>query len=492
MVSLRALTTFAAIVAALLLPVLQTRAAVPEYKLGDVAADTVVTPVRLVVIDPDATEALKQKLSQDLLLVVRHAPASAAESETAIRQSIGTAKTNFLTTLRHALNGRPPEEAEVDSPAYIAAVRIVASESPANLPFDQFAPLWIKGQSDHLLVQSLIQPVREVMVQPIVALKTDNVLPANQLVQLLPVQNLTEAPSARELEGPGTKISTAKILSLWRGKRLVETSFAPGQENMAKFATSFVQPTAVADPALTEVLRAKRREGVTSNETYEAAQTIVRKGQTIDRKALSALAAMREKSLIGTLQTRLDQEQTVSGQIKNQTRWIAAGLGLICLGLAAIVWHLRSRPSTVATPALVSPRLERDEANLLTDGAPDNTWRTRALLAEGKADRAHQAIRSGVLGWMREKIFQTLFRQRAELLTVQKKAEAEMGELEHRLESLHTPLQERIRAYEERIEELERELAAKGETNRELIGARIAVARQQLIVERERSRFGSN
>ncbi|MEO6245689.1 MAG: hypothetical protein ABIQ12_09650, partial [Opitutaceae bacterium] len=116
----------------------------------------------------------------------------------------------------------------------------------------------------------------------------------------------------------------------------------------------------------------------------------------------------------------------------------------------------------------------------------------RALLAEGKADRAQEAIRTGALGWMRDKVFSTMSHQRAELLSVQRKAEAEIRELEQRLERLHTPLKERVTAYEKRIEELEKDLAAKGEQNRELIQARISVARQQLTVERERGRFGTN
>jgi predicted RNase H-like nuclease (RuvC/YqgF family) len=93
---------------------------------------------------------------------------------------------------------------------------------------------------------------------------------------------------------------------------------------------------------------------------------------------------------------------------------------------------------------------------------------------------------------MRERIFQNLFRQRERLLTAQEKAEQEMRELEQRLGQLHAPLQDRIRAYERRIEELERELADKGEENRQLIGARIDVARQQLRMERERGGFGAN
>ena len=243
---------------------------------------------------------------------------------------------------------------------------------------------------------------------------------------------------------------------------------------------------------MTEILRARRLDGVTVNDTYEAAQVIVRQGQVIDRKALSALTAMREKSLIGTLQTKLEQEQSVAGQITNQTKWIVAGLGLVCLALILILWRLRARPSTSLVPVLANPALGSTEPMALPGGASEDAWRNRAITAEGKAERAQEAIRTGAIGWMREKIFQTLFRQRTELLTAQQKAGAEMRELEQRLEQLHTPLQERISAYEKRIEELEKDLAAKGEENRELIGARISVVKQRLTVERERGRFGSN
>jgi DNA anti-recombination protein RmuC len=93
---------------------------------------------------------------------------------------------------------------------------------------------------------------------------------------------------------------------------------------------------------------------------------------------------------------------------------------------------------------------------------------------------------------MKEKIFQVLSRQRSELLSAQQRAGMEMQELEQRLEQLHAPLQERIQAYEKRIEELEKDLAAKGEENRELIGARITAAKQRLSAERDRGRFGTN
>ncbi len=84
------------------------------------------------------------------------------------------------------------------------------------------------------------------------------------------------------------------------------------------------------------------------------------------------------------------------------------------------------------------------------------------------------------MGWMREKVFGTLFRHREELLSAQQKAEIEIRELEQRLEDLHAPLQERITAYEQRIEELEKDLAAKGVVRREGRPARwFAAARER-------------
>jgi len=287
-------------------------------------------------------------------------------------------------------------------------------------------------------------------------------------------------------------VQVGKVLSLWRAKRLVETYFPSGQEATGRFAASFMRFNAVPDPATTELLRVKRMDGVAVNDTYDAGQVIVRKGQSIDRKALNALAMMREKSMIGVLQSKLEQEQTVAVQIKSQTKLIGAVLGAVCVVLVLILWRLRSRPSTALATLPAQPALPGGETNALASGEDDASWRSRALVAEDKAARAQQAIRSGAMGWMREKVFRTLSHQRAELLDAQQKAEVEMRELEQRLEQLHAPLQERITAYEQRIEELEKDLAAKGEENRELIGARINVARQHLSMERERRRFGIN
>ena len=71
-------------------------------------------------------------------------------------------------------------------------------------------------------------------------------------------------------------------------------------------------------------------------------------------------------------------------------------------------------------------------------------------------------------------------------------AAADLAELEKRLDELHTPLQERLRAYEKRVAELEKSLAAKGKENRQLLEAKIQLTRKQMETERARSEIQMN
>jgi DNA repair exonuclease SbcCD ATPase subunit len=122
----------------------------------------------------------------------------------------------------------------------------------------------------------------------------------------------------------------------------------------------------------------------------------------------------------------------------------------------------------------------------LSNTQPDSgDWQQRALDAEQEVARAHNAIRSGVMDQLKEKTVSSLVSQRSDLVEAQRAAAAEMAELERRLNELQTPLKDRLRAYEGRIADLEKALAAKGEENRELIKAKITLMRKQLEAERK-------
>ena len=93
---------------------------------------------------------------------------------------------------------------------------------------------------------------------------------------------------------------------------------------------------------------------------------------------------------------------------------------------------------------------------------------------------------------LKDAVVQELAAQRRELLAAQQAAAAELTELAHRLEAVQPPLLERLRAYEQRIGELEKDLAAQSKENRELLKLKIDLLRQQIESERSTSRVNFN
>ena len=93
---------------------------------------------------------------------------------------------------------------------------------------------------------------------------------------------------------------------------------------------------------------------------------------------------------------------------------------------------------------------------------------------------------------LKSAVVQELAAQRRELLAAQQAASAELTELARRLESVQTPLLERLRAYETRIAELEKELGEQSKENRELLKLKIGLLREQIETERSASRVNFN
>ena len=89
---------------------------------------------------------------------------------------------------------------------------------------------------------------------------------------------------------------------------------------------------------------------------------------------------------------------------------------------------------------------------------------------------------------LKDAVVQELAAQRRELLAGQQAAAAELTELARRLEAVQTPMLERLRAYEARIGELERDLADQSKENRELLKLKIDLLREKIETERTASR----
>jgi hypothetical protein len=256
----------------------------------------------------------------------------------------------------------------------------------------------------------------------------------------------------------------------------------------ARFVAGFLQPNCFFDEALTRQVRARRTESINAADRYEAGQLLVRKGEVVTDKIKLALDELRARTEPDRIQAALAQERgrveaeatkarlaTQSAQQSNRRLLLGLGAsGTACVVLLA-AWLRRRSGMRQLSLALMPPGASVGE---------ETRWRERALEAEARAEKASALLKANLFPqfarWMMNEVMQRLLSQRSESYTTQHLAEQGVAELAERLASVHAPLEERMKAYERRIAELEAELAAKGEQNLELIKAKIETTRKKL------------
>jgi hypothetical protein len=160
------------------------------------------------------------------------------------------------------------------------------------------------------------------------------------------------------------------------------------------------------------------------------------------------------------------------------------GLPVAIIALLAFGIFLFWRRNSQSTSALA-----KSSDDMTADPASVHEWKQRALVAEAMAGKQGQMLREKIMPelteFAKQSLVQGLYAQRNALIETQQKAQQSLVELESRLTALQLPLQERIRAYEQRIAELEKEVESQGEEVRELTRATLTLVRKKLEDERQ-------
>ena len=169
-----------------------------------------------------------------------------------------------------------------------------------------------------------------------------------------------------------------------------------------------------------------------------------------------------------------------------------AGPGRETASSYTVVLGTQSGSSPVASEAGTAPtpaRVIHMDA-LGTTHTEAEMLRQRAEAAEERAARATAALRRGVVSelshWLKRKLLRKLITDRGELLETQQAATAKALTVEERLARVERQLQQQNQGYQQRIEELTRELLAAKEENRELIRAQIRQVKAEMEAARAR------
>ncbi|HVU28375.1 MAG TPA: hypothetical protein VHG71_11650 [Verrucomicrobiae bacterium] len=172
--------------------------------------------------------------------------------------------------------------------------------------------------------------------------------------------------------------------------------------------------------------------------------------------------------------------------------WMASSIvaGVVLAGLLFFVLRQRKASPQPATPS--ASALTPTKSEMPANPASVEEWKQRALVAEAMAGKQGQMLREKIMPelteFAKQSLVQGLYAQRNALIETQQKAQQALTEMESRLAAMQLPLAERIRAYEKRIAELEKEVESQGEEVRELTRATLALVRRKLEDERELQR----
>jgi hypothetical protein len=132
--------------------------------------------------------------------------------------------------------------------------------------------------------------------------------------------------------------------------------------------------------------------------------------------------------------------------------------------------------------------MTRNEDNLSLE-----EWRSRALAAESVAGNQAMVLREQLMPelseFVKQSLVQGLATQRDALMAMQQQAMNSLVEMESRLAALQAPMQDRIRAYETRITELEREISTQSAEMRELTRTILQLMRKKLDEEQAQESF---
>ncbi len=458
------------------------------FEAGDIAATNIVAPFRITIANPRGNGARLQQELQRVQPFYRFYAGTAGEADKAFRESFAAARAAFLDAVERDYGQRFVLSSQLDNPRFGQLVARVSARFGGLPVSTNLARVWALGDSGKRYEDALAVQLRESMTRVI---RSDSLpeqaRPNGPEIRLIPASTRYVARDlAAALEDARPFVWT-NVVTLSRARLDLEKSSVAGDEAIGRFLSGFVRDNCQFDAGLTRQAREKVSAELWTAEQFEPGQIIVRAGQRIDERLKRALdeisaraeadrrladsveARRRSEADAFRLQEELARTTALADQERRTIRWlIAAGAGAFIVVAAGLIRRARRRPAR-------SMGLQR---NVLRPGSP--------MISPGK-----RALPPGLMPhlarWLSLGIFQRLLAQRSSMIDYQRQAELEMARFEERLMRLHAPLHDRLRAYEQRIAELERQLESKAEENQELIRAVIVSTRRKLEAERSNS-----
>jgi hypothetical protein len=447
-------------------------------RVGDAASADIVTPVALDVVDAAATAALQSDRARQIPAVFRSFPDATNAMAREFLAAFAQARTNFLAEMAGEFHSTTLDATAVASPDF---ERLVTGFGVENRKFpvsDELAAEWARGGDGRDIREKLLAALQQTAARRV----RPDALPDGMIVgdeiRLVPVAEADQKISPAAVEqsplAPAASLTTVSDV-----RAQFRRGFPDGQQLFARALAAFIRPNCLPDAPFTQLSRGMAVCQLVVVNHFDAGDTLVRRGGLIDAKTRAALAALNEK--LHSAPAAVAESPKPSAPAPVAAR--SPALNPPAPALKAGVRHkgLIVTLAGISTGALLVFAWQVSRGKKRAPGRVTAVRTTEPPPVAGDAAKA--GLAPEVAHAVREAVVQELATQRRELLLAQQAATEEVATLVRRLDELQVPMQERLHAYETRIQALEKELAIRTEENRELLKAKIEMTRRQLAAE---------
>ncbi|MGH8020157.1 MAG: hypothetical protein ACREIA_18140 [Opitutaceae bacterium] len=437
------------------------------------AEDDLYAPMAFQVVDPEATVALFAQTGELVPVVIRRKPAVAAEAVAQLSDAFARTRANFLDGLEEVFGDREVGSREINSARFRTFRNDFQAANPRFPVNLVLAQSWAKGYSGDSTLDRLTAAMRQVMDRRLIG----RVRPASTVFLAAP-STTTSMKNWGEVAGLAKPLESSELISVDEAGLELRRMLDALDRVAGGFLSGLLQPNFVEDEHLTALLLRERLGDRVVSRHYLPGELIVGFGRPIGRWEELAL---RHLDRIGAAPDRAPQSPAVerapvvSQQPSPDSGYSIGDVGfLVALGVAGgavVIW------------AFVTWRVRRSERE-----------RREIVLANDEVPAAglREALLPHLAKEMKERLVDVLFHQRGSLLKNEDAASQRVADMEARLARLQPALAERIRGYETRIQALEKQLVEKDQETRDLIRAKLILARKELDAEISRSRIDWN
>ena len=268
----------------------------PLWSRSDQAPADVVTPVKLVAIDPSRTAALRQAEARRVPAIFRFDATVAGLVETNFHLSYLLTREQFWRRSRRRFPGGLRTRRCGPTPGSTGSWPPSAAGTRTSPSAPTWPGTWTLGQSDRTLQREWAGRLREAMThrsgrRPARRGEARASAGAPHHAQLL-----QRRPGSRHGRKAGPDASPDEPRHPQSGPRRAPAQFPTNELAVARYLAGFLRENRVFDDALTGRSRARRTEALFAADHYEPGELLVRRGQLIDTRARAALDELKART----------------------------------------------------------------------------------------------------------------------------------------------------------------------------------------------------